>query len=117
MGCLVSFFLNYKMRDSFGASICQSGAFIFNQNEREGAKISNFMNQVDYTKLNDSKIWLDCGNIGDLEIYLLKGNRILQKNLHQAKIDYSYHEINEAHNWKNWQKRFEKALVYIYGAK
>ncbi len=113
MGGLVSFFLAYQMRDSFALAICQSGAFFFDEKERN-TRAYTFLNSIDYANLKESKIWLDCGNIGDLEQRLLQYNEILKHKLEESKIPHHYEVINEAHNWTSWRKRLEAALLFIF---
>lgn len=112
MGGLISFYLAYQLRDTFGLALCQSSAFFFNS--PRNIHVSNLLSDLDYTVLSNSKIWLDCGNIGDLEQLLLQGNRELVVRLKNNKIPHQYVELNEAHNWTNWQKRLESAVLYLY---
>lgn len=116
MGGLVSFYLAYKMNESFGKALCQSGAFIFKEMEaeKEGPKIIDAMESIDYSKIKDSCFWLDCGSIGPLEELLLKGNIILQDRLDKNGIRYSYRKLPEAHNWGSWRKILEPALITLF---
>ena len=116
MGGLVSFYLAYKMHESFGKALCQSGAFMFKeiQGEEESPKVQDMLDSVDYSKIENSQFWLDCGTIGPLEQYLLQGNYVLIERLKEKGISYSFQELPEAHNWGSWRKILEPALVYLF---
>ena len=116
MGGVVSFYLAYKMHESFGKALCQSGAFLFRETKgkEENPKIGDVLESIDYSKIQNSRFWLDCGTIGPLEQFLLQGNHILRNKLSQKGIPYSYKELPEAHNWGSWRKILEDALVYLF---
>lgn len=117
MGGIVSFYLAYQMRDTFGKALCQSGAFLYQElsNKEDSPLVGKFLQTVDYSHLKESKIWLDCGTIGPLEIYLRAGNLLLLSHLQKAQIVHHYEDIPEAHNWVSWEKRIESALLYLFG--
>lgn len=112
MGGLISLYLAYQMHDTCGLALCQSSAFFFDPTHNE--RVSKLMQSWNYVSLQNSKLWLDCGNIGDLEQLLLKGNRCLIQKLETIAVPHEYHEVNEGHNWLNWQKRLEPALIYLF---
>lgn len=117
MGGLVSFHLAYKMHESFGKALCQSGAFLFREikDREESPKIWDALDSVDYSKIQSSCFWLDCGTIGPLEQLLLKGNHVLIKKFSQERVPYTYRELPEAHNWGSWRKVLEDALIHLFG--
>ena len=57
------------------------------------------------------KIFLSTGAKGDTETH----SRKLKQTLETKGYDFKYIEVNERHNWRNWEPLLDDFLIYFFG--
>lgn len=57
------------------------------------------------------KIFLSTGSKNDTEVHA----RRLKESLDLKKYEFKYIEVDEGHNWRNWQPLLDDALLYFFG--
>lgn len=110
MGGVISFYLLWRYPNVFSKAACLSNGFYFDD--------GNIVAQADSStqKLNDDKIYLDCGGMG-LDTSFLPDNEkmrdILSKNK-TIRLKYMYFP-NDDHNEKFWAQRLYHPLIFLFG--
>jgi len=57
------------------------------------------------------KIFLSTGSSNDTEVHARK----LKKTLEGKGYDFEYIEVDEGHNWRNWEPLLDDTLIYFFG--